>query len=193
MLKAFQEILHNYRLGPIKGLPMAEVTMGLSPKDKMVRLMGAGLGRRYDAGPGEIPGTGDFVFEDHKGIPVYLDLKTGNPRYGKEPQAAWQVKAMCSALWLATGAGQAGVYGALWYPREGMKDEPLSYGTVLRMCHFQVDTLETYCQELGLWYMYAAMVKAGQAEPEFVRGEHCKLCDARPNCPLWRVNDVPGH
>lgn len=163
-------------LQPIPFFPTVEVALALTPDRGLVRLMGAGLGRRYDCGPGEIPGTADYFFL-RQGVLTYLDVKMGNPDFGKQPSGAWQVKSMSAALWLAHDKPVGGCWGALWYPREGTK---------VRYHHFTPDQLEANLKELGVWLQYAARVKMGTIEADFKRGDWCRLCDSKPSCPLWR-------
>ena len=176
LVEAWAAFRKEQRLVPISGFPLAEVTLGVDPINEVVRLVGAGLGRKYVSGPGELVGTADY-FWLQDGVLTVLDLKFGNPRNGKNPKTTWQLRGLGTTLWQWFDRPPAGCNLMLWYPREGLK--PRTY-------HATPMEMEGWIRDEAAWMRVAGRVVTGELDAEPQRNPECFFCPSKPHCPLWR-------
>lgn len=180
-LEAWAAVRQSQFLKPIGGFPTVEVTMGLTPETGMVRLMGSGLGRKYEAGPGEVVGTLDYAYLKD-GVVTVVDVKTGNPSKGKQPLDTWQMRFGALSLWLWHDRPPAGADLILWYTREGVR---------VRHAHATPAMLEGWLRDLHIWVMVAGRVITGEMDAEPVKNRECHFCPSKRWCPWFGKEPLP--
>jgi hypothetical protein len=155
-----------------------EMAYALDVETDSARVLGTNLGRNYPAtGETEIAGTSDIEGVRIDGVPVVIDVKSGQPVTDAEHNP--QLKFFALARHLLTGAPE--VEGRIAYVAED--------GSVRLDAHvYDAFALESYGDELravpGRIAAMRKLVVLGEVPP-VSSGDHCTYCPAKPACPRY--------
>lgn len=155
-----------------------EMAYALDVETDTVRELGSNLGRRYPPlAASELGGTSDIEGMRLDGVPVVIDVKTGQPVTRCRDNL--QIRFFARILQLLSGAAE--VEGRIAYVRED--------GHVDRDCWtfslFELDSFGDDMIEL-LRRVSVARERLTAGAPLAVRtGEHCQYCPAMSACPRY--------
>ena len=154
-----------------------EMAYALDVETDDARRLGSNLGRHYPpTSATEFCGTSDIEGERIDGIPVVVDVKSGQPvtLAAHNPQ----IRFFALVKHLLTGAPE--VEGRIAYVGED--------GSVWSDCHtFSAFDLESFGDELRALpaRIAAARDAAATSVPTVSTGDHCRYCPAKPACPAY--------
>jgi hypothetical protein len=161
-------------LAPIRGAA-PELAYGYVPSTGVARLIGANVGRAYNAASGEFAGSADYVLVAD-GLVMVVDLKTG---IGDVPHPARNAQlrflALAAARWHGVESARVGILHA----PEG-RTPWWSWAT---LDAFELETIAVELRALAERIGYARNDVEKGRTPRLTVGEHCTHCPARHGCP----------
>jgi hypothetical protein len=161
-------------LAPIRGAA-PELAYGYTPATGIARLIGANVGRAYNAAPGEFAGSADYVLVT-SGLVTVVDLKTGMadvPHPARNAQLRFL--ALAAARWHGVETARVGILHA----PEG-RTPWWSWAT---LDAFELEAIAVELRTLAERIGYARNDVAKGKTPRLTVGEHCNHCPARFGCP----------
>jgi len=135
------------------------------------RLLGRDLGRAYDVGPTEIPGTADYVrVDDEAGVVEVVDLKTGRADV-THPSENLQLAllALAAASWHGVTTVRVGILAA-------------PVGSTPWVTWHELGPLDLLHAAARIRRLVEA-VEAAKTTPKYNVGGWCGHCPARRACP----------
>jgi hypothetical protein len=161
-------------LAPIRGAA-PELAYGYTPSTGIARLIGANVGRNYNAAPGEFVGSADYVLVAD-GLVTVVDLKTG---LGDVPHpsrnAQLRFLALAAARWHGVESARVGILHA--------PDGRTPWWSWATLDAFELEAIAVELRTLAERIGYARNDVAKGKTPRLTVGEHCTFCPARFGCP----------
>lgn len=155
-----------------------EMAYSLDVQTDAVRELGSNLGRNYPAlGENEIGGTDDIEGERIDGVPVVIDVKTGQPVTSCRENP--QIMFFARIRQLLTGAPE--VEGRIAYVSD---DGHVELDTAM----FSAFDLDSFGDDLAEIVRRVAAARARLAAGEVLTvssGSHCRYCPAMAACPRY--------
>ena len=168
------EALDSDTLLPIMGAA-PELAYGYTPATGVARLIGANVGRAYNAAPGEFVGSADYVLVADNAVTV-VDLKTG---LGDVPHPARNAQlrflALAAARWHGVESARVGILHA--------PDGRTPWWSWATFDAFELEAIAVELRTLAERIGYARNDVERGRTPRLTVGEHCTYCPARHGCP----------
>ena len=161
-------------LAPLRGAA-PELAYGYTPSTGVARLIGSNVGRNYNAAPGELAGSADYVLVADSAVTV-VDLKTG---MGDVPHpsrnAQLRFLALAAARWHGVETARVGILHA--------PDGRAPWWSWATVDAFELETIALELRTLAERIGYARNDVEKGRTPRLTVGEHCTYCPARHGCP----------